>query len=280
MERGKKLLVFLSIFILFCIFIIGALFGSFFSLATYRIPRGEDIICTRSYCPNCKHKLSFFDLFPVISYIACLGKCRYCKEKISPRYILLESLNGLLFVGIFLLIYFITYNPILTLALSMAFYILYAIIFVIIGSKIMKCKMNKEEKINIKSKKGVYVAELIVAFIIFLILVSSSVVISRNYSVGLENTRINTNIVQATQHKLELLKQKNYDDGYNSIIDETSNFIYNGETYSCVVEVEKYIDMKNVKYDLIKVVTVKLATNDSKNLNYELSDYVINYSLL
>ena len=86
------MIICLYIFIFLCIFMIGAFFGSFFSLATYRIPKGEDITHTRSYCPNCKHKLSFFDLFPVISYIVRGGKCKYCKQKISPRYILLESL--------------------------------------------------------------------------------------------------------------------------------------------------------------------------------------------
>ena len=51
------------------IFIIGAFFGSFYSLATYRIPKGQDITHSRSYCPNCDHKLGFLDLFPILSYI-------------------------------------------------------------------------------------------------------------------------------------------------------------------------------------------------------------------
>ena len=62
------------------IFLIGITFGSFFTLATYRIPKREDIIHTRSYCPKCKHKLSFWDMIPVFSYIFLKGKCRYCKN--------------------------------------------------------------------------------------------------------------------------------------------------------------------------------------------------------
>ena len=85
------------------IFIIGALFGSFFTLATYRIPKHQDILHTRSYCPKCDHKLGFFDMFPILSYIFLGGKCRYCKNKISPRYILLEILSGFVFVTIFYL---------------------------------------------------------------------------------------------------------------------------------------------------------------------------------
>ena len=80
------------------IFCIGALFGSFFTLAVYRIPLGQDITHTRSYCPNCKHKLTFLDMIPILSYTFLGGKCRYCGEKIRPRYILLEIMSGLVFV--------------------------------------------------------------------------------------------------------------------------------------------------------------------------------------
>ena len=39
-------------------------------------------------------------MFPIFSYILLGGKCRYCKKKIRPRYLILESLSGLLFVVI------------------------------------------------------------------------------------------------------------------------------------------------------------------------------------
>ena len=80
------------------IFCIGTLFGSFFTLAVYRIPIRQDITHTRSYCPNCNHKLGFWDMIPVLSYVFLGGKCRYCKEKIRPRYLLLEILSGIVFV--------------------------------------------------------------------------------------------------------------------------------------------------------------------------------------
>jgi len=80
------------------VFIIGALLGSFFSLAVYRIPRRESIMHGRSYCPKCNHKLNFLDLIPVLSYAFLGGKCRYCKQKIRPRYIMLEILSGITFL--------------------------------------------------------------------------------------------------------------------------------------------------------------------------------------
>ena len=80
------------------IFIIGTLFGSFFSLAIYRIPLKQNITHERSYCPKCNHRLEFLDLIPILSYIFLGGKCRYCKEKIRPRYICLEVFSGLLFL--------------------------------------------------------------------------------------------------------------------------------------------------------------------------------------
>ena len=80
------------------IFCIGTLFGSFFTLAVYRIPLGQDITHTRSYCPNCNHKLTFLDMIPIFSYTFLGGRCRYCKEKIRTRYILLEIMSGVVFV--------------------------------------------------------------------------------------------------------------------------------------------------------------------------------------
>ncbi len=82
------------------IFLIGLIFGSFFTLAVYRIPRKENIVYGRSHCTSCNHPLGFLDLIPVFSYIFLGGRCRYCKEKIRIRYLLLEVLSGLCFLGI------------------------------------------------------------------------------------------------------------------------------------------------------------------------------------
>lgn len=80
------------------IFILGIYFGSFFTLATYRLPKNEDITHKHSYCPNCNHKLGILDLVPVFSYIFLGGKCRYCRKPIGKRYFIFEILTGLVFV--------------------------------------------------------------------------------------------------------------------------------------------------------------------------------------
>ena len=88
----------IEIIILAAIAISGTVFGSFFTLAVHRIPRKEDITHERSYCPKCNHKLQFLDLIPVFSYIFLGGKCRYCQNKIRPRYLILEICSGLVFL--------------------------------------------------------------------------------------------------------------------------------------------------------------------------------------
>ena len=95
-KKGKKMDVFLYIII----FIIGTLFGSFYTLAVYRIPQNIDIIKKHSYCPNCNHKLGFFELIPILSYIFLGGKCKNCKQKIRIRYLLLEILSGIISIVI------------------------------------------------------------------------------------------------------------------------------------------------------------------------------------
>ena len=88
----------MNIFLYIIIFIMGTLFGSFYTLAVYRIPREIDIIKTHSFCPNCNHKLGFLELIPVWSYLLLGGKCKNCRQKIRPRYFILEFLSGLAFI--------------------------------------------------------------------------------------------------------------------------------------------------------------------------------------
>lgn len=88
----------MNLILYFMIFIMGSVFGSFFSLAVYRLPRKENITYVRSHCTSCNHKLNLFDLIPIWSYLFLGGKCRYCGEKIRPRYLLLEVFSGSVFV--------------------------------------------------------------------------------------------------------------------------------------------------------------------------------------
>jgi len=84
------------------ILIIGLLLGSFYNVCIYRIPKGESIINPPSHCTKCGTKLKFLDLFPVISYLAFKGKCRYCGEKISYRYILVEIITSFSFIILYI----------------------------------------------------------------------------------------------------------------------------------------------------------------------------------
>lgn len=71
-------------------------------MCIYRIPQKESIVYPSSHCTKCGHKLYIPDLIPVISYIALKGKCRYCKSKVSLRYLIIEITNSLLYVVLFI----------------------------------------------------------------------------------------------------------------------------------------------------------------------------------
>ena len=115
----------MEIFFYLIIFMIGITFGSFYTLAVYRIPSGQDITHTHSYCPKCKHKLNILDLIPVFSYIFLGGKCRYCKEKIRPRYLILETISGLFFVVVAYLMGLSIFNIETAKVIEYSFFALY-----------------------------------------------------------------------------------------------------------------------------------------------------------
>ncbi len=56
------------------------------------------IVKQRSFCPDCKHQLSALDNIPLFSYLFLKGHCRYCKEKISYRYPLVEFITAVVSV--------------------------------------------------------------------------------------------------------------------------------------------------------------------------------------
>ena len=87
--------------IYFFIFIFGLIVGSFLNSVIYRLEQGQSFIKGRSFCPHCKHQLSWQDLIPVFSFLILKGRCRYCQKKISWQYPLVEFFTGILFVLIF-----------------------------------------------------------------------------------------------------------------------------------------------------------------------------------
>lgn len=97
------------------IFIFGTIFGSFLNCVIYRLAvpekrispngagreTGNSFLKGRSFCPHCKHILSWQDLIPIFSFLFLKGKCRYCKKLVSLQYPLVEIFTGFLFLLIF-----------------------------------------------------------------------------------------------------------------------------------------------------------------------------------
>jgi prepilin signal peptidase PulO-like enzyme (type II secretory pathway) len=72
--------------------------GSFLNCLIYRLETNEDFLKGRSYCPHCKQILGWQDLIPILSFLILKGKCRYCHQKISWQYPLVELAAGILFL--------------------------------------------------------------------------------------------------------------------------------------------------------------------------------------
>ncbi len=90
----------MSGYLLILIFFIGACMGSFINCAQIRLSSRSGSIFGRSECPSCGHRLGVLDLIPVLSWIFLGGKCRYCKAKISARYLAVEVIFGLAYAGL------------------------------------------------------------------------------------------------------------------------------------------------------------------------------------
>lgn len=78
--------------------IFGLIVGSFLTSLVYRLSDLESLVKGRSQCPNCKAKLGFWDLIPLLSFVFLVGKCRYCKKRISRQYPVIELITATLFV--------------------------------------------------------------------------------------------------------------------------------------------------------------------------------------
>ncbi len=82
-------------------FLFGLAVGSFLNCLIYRLENNQSFLKGRSFCPRCRHNLSWPDLVPILSFLSLGGRCRYCKKSISWQYPLVELGTGLLFLFIF-----------------------------------------------------------------------------------------------------------------------------------------------------------------------------------
>lgn len=61
-------------------------------------PMPPTLITPRSHCPQCLRTVAWYDNVPIFAYLWLRGRCRYCRRRISPRYVLIELLTAVLSV--------------------------------------------------------------------------------------------------------------------------------------------------------------------------------------
>lgn len=83
------------------ILLTGIIIGSFLNVCIYRIPKGESINYPSSNCTSCGKRLKPWDLIPILSFLFLKGRCKYCNEKISIIYPIVELLNGVIYLTIY-----------------------------------------------------------------------------------------------------------------------------------------------------------------------------------
>ena len=94
----KELIVILGFFS----FWLGACVASFLNVVAWRVPRGESIVSPPSHCPKCNAPIRWWQNIPIVSWLALRGRCAACRAPISPRYIIVETIGGVLFLAAFL----------------------------------------------------------------------------------------------------------------------------------------------------------------------------------
>lgn len=110
----------LTVILSIMIFALGSVVGSFLNVVAYRIPKKESLVKGRSHCTTCGKQILNRDLIPVFSWMILGGKCRFCKSRISSRYMGVELITGLSYLAAYLklgltveLIYAILLFPVL-----------------------------------------------------------------------------------------------------------------------------------------------------------------------
>ena len=93
----------MEIFSYLFLFVFGTILGSFLNVVILRYVPGKAFLggqlLGRSHCPKCGKSLKWYELFPVLSFVAQLGKCRGCGKRISFQYPIIELLGGFIMIA-------------------------------------------------------------------------------------------------------------------------------------------------------------------------------------
>jgi len=104
-------------FLYFVVILLGLIIGSFINCLIYRL-KNKKSLSGRSFCPNCKKQINWYDNIPLLSYFLLRAKCRWCQKPISNQYPVVELITAILFLVVFLATYNLqltTYNLLLIL---------------------------------------------------------------------------------------------------------------------------------------------------------------------
>ncbi len=82
--------------------ILSLFLGSFYNVVAIRLLKKESFIYPPSHCVKCQHKLNFFDLIPIFSYLFLRGRCRYCKGEISVLYPIGEAITFIVYLSLYI----------------------------------------------------------------------------------------------------------------------------------------------------------------------------------
>lgn len=83
------------------VFLYGIVIGSFLNVCIYRIPKKESVVAVGSHCMYCDHRLAWYELFPLFSFLFLKGRCQYCGTKLPIQYPIVEFVNGMLYLVVF-----------------------------------------------------------------------------------------------------------------------------------------------------------------------------------
>lgn len=86
---------------LILVFSLGASVGSFLNVVVGRLPMEKSILWPNSHCLTCLKRLGLWDNLPILGWLMRRGRCRYCQQPFSSRYLWVELFTGLAFAGLF-----------------------------------------------------------------------------------------------------------------------------------------------------------------------------------